>query len=95
MNEVTTTSIPLCEECGASPSSSFSHFVDPATNTGSWKFCCGCTSGKEDYYIEFSRFFGSQSETMNWLAHMDEKTWMDWHNFMQMVQRYRAAVPVS
>jgi hypothetical protein len=50
-----------------------------------------CTSGKEDYYIELSRFSASLNETMDWLAHMDEKKWMDWKDFIDMAHRYRSA----
>jgi protein-arginine kinase activator protein McsA len=83
--------VPLCEVCGKNPATSFSHFYDQASKHGSWKFCCMCTSGKEDYYIEFSRFSESLNETMDWLAHMDEKKWMDWKDFIDMAHRYRSA----
>jgi hypothetical protein len=54
-------------------------------------FCCECTSEKEVYYIEFHRFFASPAATVDWLAHMHEKSWMDWPDFMAMMHRFRAA----
>lgn len=81
---------PLCEVCGEHQATAFSHFLNQEQDLHGWKFCCACTSGRENYYIEFDRFFASPFETMDWLAHMHKKTWMDWNDFMDMAQRYRS-----
>lgn len=83
---------PICEECGKEEAVSFSFIEeDSATGEGQWKFCCECTSGQEAYYIQFDRFFSKPSAQVDWMAHMNEKTWMDWKNFMDMMKRLRDA----
>ena len=76
---------PICEECHDETATSFSHVH------GKWMFTGQCTSGTEDYYIEFKRFFRSPASTIDWLAHMNEKNWMDWTDFMNMMDRFRSA----
>ena len=56
-----------------------------------WKFCGLCTSNSEDYYILLEYFFDSPGSTVDWLAHMHEKTGMDWVGFMDMMHRFRNA----
>ena len=76
---------PLCEVCRLEPATSFS-FVDKR-----WVFVGNCTSDSERYYIEFKRLFRSPAATVDWLAHMHEKNWMDWDSFMDMLTRFRQA----
>lgn len=54
-------------------------------------FTCMCTSEKEDYAIEFKRFFSTARSSVWWLVHMHEKVWMqeEWHEFMDMLTRYK------
>ncbi len=85
MNKLIWKKQPLCEVCGAEPATSFSWIKK------TWKFCGVCTMDYEDYYIEFDRFFNSPAATVDWLAHMDEKKWMDWTAFMAMMARFRKA----
>lgn len=75
----------ICEKCGQEKAYSFSYFRD----TDEWMFTGDCTRESEDYYIEFDRFFESPKETVDWLAHMSEKGWMNWDDFTGMMCRLR------
>lgn len=83
---------PICEVCQKEPATSFS-YVDKDDDTGdsAWKFVGGCMSGIETYYIEFERFFNSPPSSVDWMAHMSEKSWMKWTDFMTMMGRFRDA----
>lgn len=76
---------PVCEACQSEPATSFSYF----RNEDSWKFTGECTRETEDYYIQFERFFESPKETVDWVAHMSEKGWMNWADFAGMMHRLR------
>lgn len=76
---------PQCEVCGQEPATSFS-WLDR-----DWKFCGDCTTDTESYYIELKLFFQSPASTVDWIAHMAEKNWMDWGKFADMMGRFRAA----
>ena len=81
---------PICEACGEKEAESFSFLpFDSDSSNGEWKFVCECTSESEHYYIPISNFFANPSATVDWMAHMNEKTWMDWSNFMNMMERFR------
>ena len=83
---------PICELCGKNEATSFSFFVDDSKSYSSnWKFVCECTADNERYAILIQRFFSNPSSTVDWMAHMHEKDWMDWNNFMDMMTRFRAA----
>lgn len=83
---------PMCEVCGEKEASSFSYFMtNPDAHQGEWKFVCGCTSNHENYYIQIKRFFADPPASVDWIAHMHEKSWMDWGNFMTMIYRFRKA----
>jgi hypothetical protein len=88
--QMTTEITPFCEICEKERATSFSHFDSPGRNLKGWKYCCNCTSEYEHYPIEFSRFFGNDTEIVDWLAHMHEKGWMDWKDFMDMIHRFRS-----
>lgn len=75
----------ICEMCHDEEATSFSWIK------GDWKFCGDCTSDTESYYIELNRIFSSSESTVDWLAHMHEKNWMDWKKFMDMMHRFREA----
>jgi hypothetical protein len=85
MSALKFTKQPVCERCNAEPATSFSYFKESAK----WMFTGACTTDTEHYYIEFERFFASPSSTVDWLAHMDEKGWMRWPDFMAMMRRFR------
>jgi len=76
----------MCEACGEEPATSFSYFQDDEC----WKFTGDCTTQTEMYYIELETFFKSPPATVDWLAHMHEKDWMNWKDFMGMMHRFRA-----
>lgn len=83
---------PICEVCGKNEATSFSFIIfDQEIERGDWKFVCECTRDNEDYYIEIKDLFATPPKTVDWLAHMHEKPWMDWRNFMEMIKRFRQA----
>jgi len=80
---------PICEACGQNEAISFSFFpFDSDSSKGEWKFVCECTSETEDYYIPIKDFFANPPAAVGWMAHMNEKTWMDWSDFMNMMERF-------
>jgi len=83
---------PMCEVCGEKEATSFS-FIPTGNDLdiGNGKFTCECTSNEEKYYIPISDFFSSPSATIDWLAHLQEKPWVDWNNFMKMMDRFRTS----
>lgn len=58
---------------------------------GEWVFSGDCTRATERYYVPFDRFFNSPESTVDWLAHLHEKKWMDWKDFADMMDRFREA----
>ena len=83
---------PICEECGKNEATSFSFFpFDSDPSKGEWKFVCECTNESEDYYILIKQFFANPPAAVDWMAHMSSKTWMDWNDFMKMMNRFRIA----
>lgn len=83
---------PICEECGKGEAVSFSFVGEYSPiGKGHWKFCCECTESTESRFIQIDQFFSSPSATVDWMAHMHEKTWMDWNDFMNMMTRFREA----
>ncbi|HLP45076.1 MAG TPA: hypothetical protein VK469_03980, partial [Candidatus Kapabacteria bacterium] len=85
---------PKCEVCKKNEATAFSFIKDYSKEgeKGQWKFSCNCTNSTERYYIMFEDFFSDPSKLVNKLAHMHQKTWMDWNNFMDMMTRFRAAL---
>ena len=83
---------PTCEHCKTNDANSFVLFgrKDDLSN-GKWKYLCGCTPDSEAYVIELDRFFSKPAATVDWLAHMHEKTWINWKDFMDMMTRFRKA----
>jgi len=64
--------------------------IDPnaAKKTG-WRFCGACMYEEGTYPIEIDRFFHSPPATVDWIAHLHEKNWMDWRDFADMMDRFR------
>ena len=89
MNEVTFPREPVCEVCKKEGAYSFS-FLSKG-DVPCWKFTGECTNGREEYYIVFEKFFNSPAATVDWLAHLQEKSWMDWQDFGLMFWRFRQA----
>lgn len=58
---------------------------------GNWMFTCECTSDHEHYYVMLTDFFKTPASTVDWLAHLHHKPWMNWENFNQMMFRFRKA----
>lgn len=83
---------PKCEKCCIEEATAFVCIDGKSpSGIGSWKFCCKCTSDEESYYIPIDNFFSHPAVTVDWLAHMHEKTWMNWNDFMDMITRFRKA----
>jgi hypothetical protein len=78
---------PMCEKCGKNPATAFCWF--DSGGKGQWKFCCNCTDGT--YSIMFDSFFSSPASTVDWIVHMNEKDYMNWTDFMAMMDRFRHA----
>ncbi len=78
---------PVCEQCGQNTAMAFCYL---GSEEG-WKFCCHCTDNLDRYYVELDRFFKRAASSVDWLAHLQGKHWMDWNNFMDMMVRFRAA----
>lgn len=83
--------IPKCEACGQNEAISFSYFAE-GMNDGTWRYTCACTTDSETYFVMIKDFFATPAATVDWLAHLGEKTWMDWHDFNAMMCRLRDAV---
>ncbi len=81
---------PICEKCRKGVAISFSYF-DHAPSGKHWRFCCSCTDETEKYYVKIDSFFSSAASTIDWLAHLHEKDWVDWRDFMNMMDRFRDA----
>lgn len=80
---------PKCEACGSEDATSFSYVGEPGK--GRWIFSGACTSETEVYYIEVANFFGHPAASVDWLAHIHEKGWVNWNDFMDMMVRFRQA----
>ncbi len=58
-------------------------------NFKGWYFACvNCPDA--GYDIKVSKFFQSPTETINWLAHIAEKSWFDGNEFCDFMWRLRA-----
>jgi hypothetical protein len=66
----------ICEACGKNEPWALSFDFE-----NGWRLCCGCRSGKEIYYIEFSLC------PVGWLEHMREKRWFVESDFLAAVGR--------
>ena len=87
---------PMCEICKKKEATHFSLERPDTTNhelikeKGNWKFVC---ADEEDYNEMYSclikEFFKTPIDTVDWMAHLHEKGWMNWNNFMDMIDRFR------
>jgi hypothetical protein len=75
----------LCEICNIKEAIFFSF------NNNEWEFTCELCDECPRYYAKISNFFKSKSATIDWLAHLSEKPWINWNDFMSMMHRYRKA----
>jgi len=83
---------PLCELCGEKTATAFALVEENSSHSHNhWKFCCECALNKNLYYIQFNRFFANPSATIDWLAHLNENTGMNWADFMAMIVCFRKA----
>jgi len=75
---------PNCELCNTEPATFFVHREDEG-----WCFTGTCDESLGEYPIQIERFFNSPPSTTDWLAHLYEKSWMDWSDFGAMFHRFR------
>ena len=87
---------PMCEICGRKAATHFSLERPNTTDHhrikegGVWRFVCEDEENyNEMYYVPIGKMFESPSETVDWMAHLNEKGWMNWDNFMEMIYRFR------
>ena len=87
---------PMCEICGKKEATHFSLERPDTTDhlrikeEGQWRFVCEDEEDyNEMYHVPISKMFESPSETVDWMAHLNEKGWMNWDNFMEMIYRFR------
>lgn len=84
---------PMCEICGEKPAAVFAYLrTGIQKEEWRWKFCClTCEEEKDEYTVLIDKFLHSPASTVDWLAHLSEKEWINWNDFMQMTHRFRAA----
>lgn len=84
---------PLCEVCGENEANSFSLIsIETEPYDGNWNFVCDCTQVVEDYDIPINQFFSDPTTTVKWMTHMHKKRWMNWSDFMDMIERFRYTI---
>jgi hypothetical protein len=54
-----------------------------------WMFVGDCETDSGTYPVGIDRFFHNPSATVDWMAHLTEKRWMNWKDFMEMMRRFR------
>jgi len=80
--------VPVCEHCNCTPAT---HFILVGEDND-WAFYCDkCSVEYGDYPIEILDFFKKPAATVDWLAHLHGKVWINWNNFMEMMFRFREA----
>src|ERR1700736_6699790 len=69
---------PVCEICEKEPADRFVNFHEEEAQgrKRGWVFGGKCLNDQGHYEIEVDRFFDSPAATVDWIAHMHEKTWM-------------------
>lgn len=78
---------PTCELCGQKPAEEFVYTIHKE-----WKFSCyDCAEDCYIYPITVDRFFASPAATVDWIAHLSQKNWMQWDDFAKMIRRFRDA----
>ena len=84
----------MCQKCNTNPALSFSCIGTPSSELN-WKLTChSCSDENERYYYQISvkDFFKSPSNTIDWMSHLNKKRWMNWNDFMKMMEFYRASI---
>lgn len=86
---------PACEECKKKIATCFV-FKDKYVKENEYRmkcyfFCDKCQNESNPYWIGFDDFFNDTASIIDWLAHMEEKTWFDEKDFFEMMRRFRKA----
>jgi hypothetical protein len=87
---------PKCEICKKKKATHFTLERPDTTDheeikeDGNWRFVCAEEENyNEMYHCSIDDFFKSPIDTVDWMAHLHEKGWMNWDNFMDMIYRFR------
>lgn len=80
---------PSCEVCNSQTAQNFTC----ERLTSEWRFLCNSCSDlvPDSYPVELARFFETPAATVDWIAHLSEKSWMNQKIFADMMVRFRAA----
>lgn len=78
---------PLCELSGDSPADCFSF------RKGRWVFLADRKVPQlgNEYRFSIEGFFRAPASTVDWLAHLSEKSWFNATEFCDMMERFRRA----
>ncbi len=89
---------PMCEICGKAEATHFALERPDTTDheqikrEGKWRFVCVDENNyNEFYHISIKEYFKSPMQTVDWMAHIHRKDWMNNDNFMDMIVRFRKA----
>jgi len=79
-----------CEICGKDLELMNGYFACFDVEAATWQFVCSdCPDLKYDFSV--ARFFGSPRETIDCLAHLQEKRWFKPDKFFEFMERLRAS----
>lgn len=84
--------LPKCEFCKSRTAIGFIPDIDTFKKRGSgasWMWVCSSDDCPDGYIVEFARFFNSPAATVDWLAHLADKSWFDANKFCKMMERFR------
>jgi hypothetical protein len=86
MNKPKFRKTPMCEILHNKPAA---HFT---CRREKWLFVSSeAPEDFNEYHFEIADFFKSPASTIDWLAHLHEKSWFDPSDFCQMIHRFREA----
>jgi len=83
-----------CELCGKKIATTFAYFDDHQPGRH-WLFSCQCSDERQDYSIAIGDFFSNPAATMDGLAQLNKKPWMNWREFVAMLERFRTVNEVQ
>lgn len=81
----------LCEECGKDEATCFVFPPEETFCPHCFFWCDKCQNKTNPYWMGFEDFFGNDAGMIDWMAHIQEKTWFDHLDFFRMMKRLRKA----